>query len=360
MEKNFRKQILPHKLIFNVLLGGTLIFAASCSEKKDTFQKKAGTKEATRVDIIIAKSGAISNRVEVNGSIVANEFAELRPEVSGLLTYLNVPEGNVVQKGTVIARINSADLQAQLNKYKTQLELAQKTEERLTKLLKINGVNQAEYDVAINNINSLTADIAYTQALIDKTVLTAPFTGVIGLKKISAGSYVTPANIIASIQQLQNARVDFQIPENYQAYVKKGSHVEVQINGKATSARVIAIEPQVNESTRNFTVRAVLPGQSANPGSFAKVYLSTTDTGSNILIPTNSIIPEAKSKKVVKVINGKASFIDVQTGTRQNNLIEVTSGISEGDSIVVSGVLFTRQDTPVKIISVKSLESLSE
>lgn len=360
MEKNFRKQILPHKLIFNVLIGGTLIFAASCSEKKDTFQKKAGTKEATRVDIIIAKSGAISNRVEVNGSIVANEFAELRPEVSGLLTYLNVPEGNVVQKGTVIARINSADLQAQLNKYKTQLELAQKTEERLTKLLKINGVNQAEHDVAINNVNSLTADIAYTQALIDKTVLTAPFTGVIGLKKISAGSYVTPANIIASIQQLQNARVDFQIPESYQAYVKKGSHVEVQINGKATSARVIAIEPQVNESTRNFTVRAVLPGQSANPGSFAKVYLSATDTGSNILIPTNSIIPEAKSKKVVKVINGKASFIDVQTGTRQNNLIEVTSGISEGDSIVVSGVLFTRQDTPVKIISVKSLESLSE
>jgi membrane fusion protein (multidrug efflux system) len=360
MKTNFRKHAIPHQLIFNVLIGGTLIFAASCSEKKDTFQKKAGTKDATRVEILIAKSGAISNRVEVNGSIVANEFAELRPEVSGLITYLNVPEGHVVQKGTVIARINSADLQAQLNKYKTQLELATKTEERLSKLLKINGVNQSEHDVAISNINTLQADIAYTQALIDKTVLTAPFTGVIGLRKISTGSYVTPANIIASIQQLQNPRVDFQIPESYQEYVKKGSQVEVQVNGKTTMAHVIAIEPQVNESTRNFTVRAIFPGNSVNPGSFAKVYLNATDTGSNILIPTNSIIPEAKSKKVVKVMNGKASFIEVQTGTRQNNLIEVTSGISEGDSIVVSGVLFTRQDAPVKIVSVKSLESLSE
>jgi membrane fusion protein (multidrug efflux system) len=360
MKKNFSKQALPHKLLLNALIGGALIFTASCSEKKDTFQKKTGTNEATRVDIIIAKSGAISNRVEVNGSIIANEFAELRPEVSGLITYLNVPEGNVVQKGTVIARINSADLQAQLNKYKTQLELAQKTEERLSKLLKINGVNQAEHDVAISNVNALNADIAYTQALIDKTVLTAPFTGVIGLRQVSTGAYVTPANIIASIQQLQNPRVDFQIPENYQEYVKKGSQVEVHINGKATTARVIAIEPQVNESTRNFTVRALLTGNSASPGSFAKVYLSAKDTGTNILIPTNAIIPEAKSKKVVKVMNGKASFIEVQTGTRQNNLIEVTSGISEGDSVVVSGVLFTRQDAPVKIVSVKALESLSE
>lgn len=329
----------------------------SCKEKKDTFKQK-GANGPTIVDVIIAKPDRVSNQVEVNGTVVANEFAELRPEVSGLLTYLNVPEGSVVQKGTVIARINSADLAAQIAKLKAQLSLAETTEKRLKKLIDINGVNQADYDVAVNNVNTLQADIQYNEALMEKTIVRAPFTGAIGLRKVSAGAFVTPNSVLATIQQLSQLRIDFTVPEVYQGYVPKGSQVKVRIDQNSDThqtARIIASEPQVNQNTRNLTVRAVLNGGSTTPGSFVKVYLNEGAQKTAILIPANSIIPESKSKKVVTVKNGKASFVSVETGARQADNIEITKGLTTGDSVVVSGVLFTRPDAPVKVRSVKNL-----
>ncbi|MCF2497246.1 MULTISPECIES: efflux RND transporter periplasmic adaptor subunit [Dyadobacter] len=349
-----------NKTLSSVILSGTLLFTFSCKEKKDTFQAKGGG-GPTIVDVIIAKTENVSDKVEVNGTIVANEFAELRPEVSGLLTFLNVPEGQTVSKGTVIARINNADLQAQLNRTKVQLELAETTEKRLKQLVAVNGINQADYDLAVNQVNTFKADMAYTQALIDKTIIRAPFTGVIGLRKVSEGSYVTPTNVLATMQQLANLRIDFTIPETYQKYVRKGANVEVlldQNSGKRESARIIALEPQVNQSTRNITVRAVLNSGSTSPGSFAKVYLNASTNKSSILIPTNCIIPEAMGKKAVTVKGGKAVFVEIQTGDRREEVVEVTSGLSVGDTVVVSGVLFARPDAPVKVRSVKSLNAV--
>ena len=347
-----------HKTLSIFLLSGTLLTTFSCKEKKDTFQQKGGG-GPTVVDVIIAKSEKVSDKVEVNGTIVANEFAELRPEVSGLLTYLNVPEGQTVTKGTVIARINNADLQAQLNRTKVQLDLAITTENRLKQLVAVNGINQADYDVSINSVNTLKADMAYTQALIDKTVVRAPFTGVIGLRKVSEGSYISPTNVIATMQQLSNLRIDFTIPETYQKYIAKGANVEVLLDqnaGKRETARIIAIEPQVNQATRNITVRAVLNSGKTSPGSFAKVYLNASSNKNSILIPTNSIIPEAQGKKAVTVKGGKAVFVTVETGDRREDVVEVTSGLSVGDTVVVSGVLFARPDAPVKVRSVKSVK----
>ncbi|TLV01255.1 efflux RND transporter periplasmic adaptor subunit [Dyadobacter luticola] len=339
-----------------LLVSGTLFITLSCGEKKDTFQQKGGGGPTT-VDVIIAKEQRVSDKVEVNGTIVANEFAELRPEVSGLLTYLNVPEGKSVEKGTVIARINNADLMAQLSRSKIQLDLAQTTEKRLKQLVDINGINQADYDLAVNQVNTLKADMVYTQALIDKTIIKAPFTGVIGLRKVSEGSYVSPNSVIATMQQLSNLRVDFTIPENYQKYVSKGGNVEVLLDnsGRKETARIIALEPQVNQTTRNITVRAVLNSGNTSPGSFAKVYLNATNNKSSIMIPTNCIIPEAMGKKAVTVKGGKAVFVTIETGDRKEDVVEVTSGLSVGDTVVVSGVLFARPDAPVKVRNVRSV-----
>jgi len=344
--------------ILTVLATGTLLMMLSCKEKKDTFKQNKNS-GPTIVDVIIAETAKISDRVEVNGTVVANEFAELRPEVSGLLTFLNVPEGKTVQKGAVVARINSADLEAQVNRSAVQLQLAETTEQRIKKLLDINGINQADYDVALNQVNTLKADILYTKALIAKTVVKAPFTGVVGLRKVSEGSYVTPNNVIATMQQLSNLRIDFTIPEVYQKYVIKGGAVDVSIDPNSNqlqTARIIATEPQVNQSTRNITVRAQLNSGSTSPGSFVKVYLNSNAEKTSILIPANAIIPESKSKKVVVVKEGKASYVTIETGSRQEDYVEVISGLAVGDSVVVSGVLFTRPDAPLKVRSVRSLK----
>lgn len=334
----------------------------ACGKKKKN--PKASGGQAPIVDVIVAGYSDITNAVEANGSVLANEFVELRPEINGRLTYLNVPEGKYVEKGTVLARINDADLQAQLGKTKVQLELAEKTEQRLRTLLNINGINQADYDAALNAVNGFKADMEYTRAMIDKTVIRAPFSGTLGLRQVSPGAFVTNTNIIATMQQLHQLKIDFTIPEQYGTLVKTGGFVNVVIDGtdsRKHQASIIAIEPQANAQTRNLRVRALLPRiEHANPGAFAKVYVGESAVQKAILIPSNVIIPNDKNKQVVLVHNGKAVFTNVETGLRQASFVAVTKGINPGDSVVVNGVMFATNDDPVKVRSVKKLNTLKD
>ena len=338
------------------------ILSVSCKSKKDPpAQNQSPT---PLVDVIVAESKSISNIVEVNGTVIANEFVELHPEVSGRITYLNVPEGKFISKGTLIARINDEDLQAQLQKSKVQLDLAKQTQERLQKLLDIGGVNQADYDAAVNNVNSLTADIQYTQALIDKTFIRAPFSGVVGLRQVSLGAFVSNANIVATMQQLDKLKVDFTVPESYSNIIKTGSVVKMQLDESDSNmhkATILAIEPQANTLTRNVKARAILQDDTkANPGAFVKVYVSAAVDKKAIMVPTNCIIPSDKNKQLVVVKDGNAKFTDIETGVRQESNVEVVKGIQPGDSVVVTGVLFARDKKPVKVRSAKTLEDLSK
>ncbi|MFM2375391.1 MAG: hypothetical protein RLZZ165_488, partial [Bacteroidota bacterium] len=281
---------------------------------------------------------------------------DLHPEVSGRLVYLHVPEGAIVSQGTVVARLNDADLQAQLEKTQVQLDLATQMEARLKKLLDVNGLNQADYDAALGQVNSLKADLRYTQAMIEKTVVKAPFTGTIGLRQVSPGAYVTPATTIASLQQTQQLKVDFNLPEESGALVKKGDTVSVMTGQGRETALISAIEPQANRETRNLRVRAILNGNEVHPGAFVKVHVQHRGDAKSFLLPSNAIIPDAMSKKVVLVKGGKATFVPIETGIRRDRLVEVTSGLQAGDSVVVDGVLFARPNSPLKVRSIKQLD----
>lgn len=333
---------------------------SSCKGKKDPVRAK---EEPTIVDVIVATPQTIINTIEANGTIVANEYVELHPEVSGRLTYLNVQEGSPISQGTVIAKINDADLVAQLEKSKVQLDLAEQTEQRLKKLLAVNGVNQSDYDAALNQVNSLKADMDYTQTLIDKTIIKAPFSGVVGLRRVSIGAYVTPNDVIASIQQMNKTKVDFTVPEQYSSVIKKGGVVDVELDEDGDikkKATIIAVEPQINQETRNLQVRAILQNGTANPGSFVKVLIQSDINRKAIMVPTNAIIPEDKNNHLILVKNGKATFVNVQTGYRQADDVEITSGVNPGDTVIVTGVLFARPKSSVKIRSVKTLDQLDK
>ncbi len=331
-----------------------LIF--SCSHKVDTSKPKEAP--PVIVDALVASTKTMSNTLEVNGTVVANEYVELHPEASGRLTYLFVPEGKLIKKGTLIAKVNNADLQAQVDKSKVALDLAMKTEDRDKKLLAVNGINQADYDAALNIVNGFKADIEYNQALLDKTVLKAPFDGYIGLRQVSVGAYVTPSTLIATLLQRDKTKIDFVVPEDYSDVLKVGNTVDVDMdeNGKMRKARIVAIEPQVNLSTRNMTVRALLENSNANPGSFGKVLVHSGQNKKAIMIPTNALIPDDKNNQVVLVKNGNASFVNVTTGIRLANNVEITAGIKEGDTVVITGVLFARPQLPLTVRNIRTLE----
>jgi membrane fusion protein (multidrug efflux system) len=334
----------------------------SCQSK----QKNTAPKEPPPpvVDVIIAQPRTVSDTIEANGTIVANEFVELRPEATGRIVYLNVPEGKYVTKGTVIARINDEDLVANLNKSRAALKLAEDYVNRLKPLLAVQGVNQADYDAAVNTVISTQADINYTQALIDKTIIRAPFNGVVGLRQVSVGAYVSNADVIATMQQVHNLKIDFTLPEDYSAYVKTGAIVQVVLDAASDTvkhtATIVAIEPQANTVTRNLKVRAILKDNAkANPGAFVKVFIAENTNRQSILVPTNCIIPSDINKQLILVKNGNAQFTNVTTGVRLQSDVEITSGVAAGDTVVVTGVLFAKDKRPVKVRRVESLSDAS-
>jgi len=353
MPDNKKFYFLP--LIFSV-------FLVACHSKQAP--KEPPKAPPPVVDVIVAQPQTVSNTIEANGTVVANEFVELHPEATGRITYLNVPEGKDVTKGTLIARINDADLVANLNKSKATLVLAQSYVDRLKPLLSVQGVNQADYDAAVNTVISTQADIQYTQALIDKTVIRAPFDGVVGLRQVSIGAFVGNSDVIATMQQVHNLKIDFTLPEDNGKYVKTGSAVQVELDAANDTlkhtANIIAVEPQANTTTRNLKVRALLQDNAkANPGAFVKVYVSQGTAKQSILVPTNCIIPSDINKQLIVVKDGNAQFTDVTTGLRLQNNVEITNGVAAGDSVVVTGVLFAKDKKPVKVRSVKALGSAS-
>lgn len=342
------------KLTLRFIVFAILIFSfclTSCKSKKDV--KPTANPTSTPpvvVDIYLAQKQSIANKIECNGTVVANEMVEIKPEISGRLTYINLTDGKQVTAGEILAKINDADLQAQLNKTKVQLAMANKTEERLKKLLQVQGVNVADYDNALNTVNSLKADIEIIKAQLDKTIIKAPFSGKLGLRQISNGAYVTPQNILTVLQQNSICKVDFAVPENYASLFKNGNTVNVNIDNKTFTAKIIASEPELNNTTRSLKTRAIVNNASLTPGSFATVSLNVANTNNNfVVIPTNAIIPDAKAKKVVVVNKGKGKFVEVETGTRMASGIEIIKGIHEGDSIVVTGVLFVRPNSALKV-----------
>ena len=333
----------------NLILLTSLIAFAGCKEKTKT--DKFNPNAPVSVDIAIAEDQKVDKQVEANGSILANDFVELRPEVNGRIVLLQVAEGKAVKAGTVIAKLNDADLQAQLEKAKVNLELALINEQRNKQLLSVKAINQSDYDISLQQVKSIKADIAYTQSLIDKTVIKAPFTGQMGLRQVSVGAFVTTATTVATIQKLDQLKVDFTLPEIYQGYIKVGKTVKVEIMGESATkltAVISAIEPQIIASSRNLKVRATIKGN-IFPGAYAKVYLGENAAKQVIMVPQNVIIPESKNKQIVVVQNGQAKFINVQTGYRTKTSVEITDGLKVGDSVIVAGMLFVKEGSKLKI-----------
>lgn len=325
-----------------------ILSIVSCkSEAKDKTASK--DKPPVSVEVMIAGESNFTSDIEVNGTVLSEEMVELRPEAGGRLTYLNIPDGASVMAGTVLAKVNDADLQAQLQQQEVQLKLAEKTEQRLKKLLEVNGVDQASYDAALSQVNLFNANINVLKAQIDKTVLRAPFSGKLGLRLVSEGAYVTTTTVIGTLLQTDRIKIDFSVPESYSALIKPGRSVNVISNQtkEVLTATITAIEPLISTTTRNIKVRARLTKGNISPGAFVKVLLNQDIKG--IVVPTNAIIPDALSNQLVLVKNGKAVFQNVETGLRNKDVVEITNGVTAGDTIVVSGVLFVRPKADVKI-----------
>jgi membrane fusion protein (multidrug efflux system) len=346
--------------IYSVIILISGIFIVGCKKNIKEGAQSPQKRPPVLVDVLIADNINLPNTIELNGNVLPQEMIEIRPEVSGRITQLMMNDGASVAAGGLLARINNAELQAQQQQLQVQFDMAVKTEQRLKKLLEINGVNQADYDQALNQVNLITANKNILQAQLDKTEIRAPFSGVLGLRQISNGAYVTPNTILTTLQSRDQMKIDFLVPESYLSLLKLNQKINVSSPHFAEifSATIIAFESNINNSTNNAKVRAKLHSNKLKAGSFVKINLDKSEKG--IVVPTNAIIPDALSNQVVVVRNGKGMFQNVKTGIRNANVVQITEGIKQGDSIVIGGVLFVRPNAELKIKQVKSSQDFIE
>lgn len=348
------------KIIFAVLL---LMIIAALAYVKHTKNKEVAAKatpqgkggpQTLMAAGFVAEFSKLSNDLSANGNILAQDEVQLQPEVSGRVTYLNIKEGAVVSKGTLLMKINDADLRAQVAKSNAQLKIALANLKRVDQLLKINGVSQAEYDAAENAVNNINADIELLKVQIAKTELRAPFSGKLGLRNISLGAYVSPNTLVVSLQNMSQLKIDVSVPEKYASTIQVGDNMQCNVAGinNPFAAKVIAIEPQIDEMTRNLKVRAMIqnPNSKLVPGAYVKVKLKLKETPNAIMIPSNTVIPDDKTTRIVITDSSKVKFIDVEIGMRTASEVQVLSGLKAGDTVLTTGLLQAKPGMPVKII----------
>ncbi|GAO44457.1 efflux RND transporter periplasmic adaptor subunit [Flavihumibacter petaseus] len=334
-------------------------FVTACHSNKD---KKiappaaggpAGPAKPTRVEGHLVKTSTVSEKLEVPGSLLPYEATELRPEVSGRITQLNIREGQSVGKGALLVKLYDADLQAQLKKLQVQLEMNEKTAQRQGELLKIDGISKQEYDLSVLQVSNVKADIELIRTSIEKTEIRAPFNGRIGLRNVSIGAYVTPATLITNIRQEEQLKLEFTVPEKYSSKVSTGKKIQFTVEGlnKSVPANVIATEEAVTEDSRSLRVRAVVEGKAPQliPGAFAKVLLDFGQDNNALMIPSQAVIPQARSKKVIVYRGGTAKFETVTTGVRDSSQVQILSGLMPGDTIVITGLLTIKPEGKIEI-----------
>ena len=335
-----------------------LSFLPAC-KKKEKKTATASTQQGgqkpppMRVDVYVVEPRSLSENLELPGTLLANESTEIHPEISGRLVALNVREGGYVGKGSVLAQLYAGDLHAQLNKLRAQLAIAQQSEKRSAELLKIQGISQQDYDMSLLNVNNIRADMDLVRANITKTVIRAPFSGKLGLKNISPGSFVTPQTVIAVIRQTDRLKLDFTLPEKYSGRMKVGQTVSFSVEGsdKKYQAKVMALESGVTEETRSLNVRAVVvnKGEELVPGSFAKVQTNFPADTNALMVPTQAVLPQARGKKLIIIQGGIAKFTDITTGARDTTYVQVLTGVKPGDTVVTTGLLSLRPEAKVQV-----------
>ncbi len=326
------------------------IFSSNTSGPENTSMSRA---ETVTVKAHIVNYETLNNRVFATGTILANEEVELRSEVSGKITQILFKEGSFVNKGDLLVKINDADLQAQLRRAETKVKLSRDKEFRQRQLREGNLISQEEYDNTVSELNVNIADYELIKAQIDKTEIRAPFSGIIGLRSVSEGSFVTTSNVIARLQNLSTLKIDFSIPERYSSVVNVGDELEFKISGSSNlyKAKVYAIEPKIDPTTRTLQIRALCSAYNRElvAGAFANVELKLKEINNAILIPTVSIVPEMKGQRVYIVKNGVVVPQPVEIGIRGETRVQVLSGLSVGDTVITSGILLLRPGLKVKI-----------
>jgi membrane fusion protein (multidrug efflux system) len=295
----------------------------------------------------------LTERLATTGTVRANEEVEIASEISGKISNIHFEEGSRVAAGQLLLKIDDSELVAERQQALYRVELAERAEARQQQLLDDGVISSETYDVALGELNVLRAELQLIEAQLLKTEIRAPFSGVIGLRWVSPGSYLSSQTRIASLNDLDPVKLDFTVPEKYSALMKVGDDISFAVEGfdRTFPGMIYAIEPSIDASTRSLRVRARCPNRDGLlvPGAFANVDLVLRSVPDALTVPSIAVIPELGGKKVFVHEDGAAQPRSVETGIRSDTAVQIVSGVSEGDLVIISGLLQLQPGLEVEI-----------
>jgi membrane fusion protein (multidrug efflux system) len=342
--------------LFLTVLCSSLLFTSCASKNNDPAPRPGGGGRSAGMAVsgVIATLQPLDNVVNSSGTVLASESVDLAAEAAGTVQSILFKEGSHVSKNDLLVKLNDDDLQAQLKKTELQIQLAAELADRQKQLLEKNNTSKEQYDIAINTLATLKADSANLVASIRHREIRAPFDGIIGLRYVSEGSYViSPTTRVASIQKINPLKVDFAIPEKYAGKVRVGDLVRFHSDetNLEFGGKVYAIEPEIDATTRTLQLRAMCEnkGEMIFPGGYVHVELRLKQPGGALMVPTQAIVPVLKGQTVLVRKNGVVASVLVKTGIRTPSVIQVTDGLSAGDTVITTGILQLRPGMPVNV-----------
>ncbi len=308
------------------------------------------------VKAMVMKPAPLNDVLVAAGTVLADEQVEIAAEASGRITGIRFEEGKPVKAGDLLVTINNADLLAQAERNAFQLSLAETREVRQRQLLEKQGISQQTYDQVLTELNALKAEAALLEAQLDKTRIKAPFDGLLGLRLLSEGSYVSPGTKIVRLARISPVKLEFAIPERFVEYVRPGVEILFRVDNKAEAmkATIYAVEPVIDKQSRSLTARARYANSQGElvPGAFARVELPLMNLSEVLQVKAEALIPEMGRNKVFVYKNGKAEARQVVTGIRTEKMVQITEGLQAGDTVIVSGLLQLRNGMAVQLQNV--------
>lgn len=309
--------------------------------------------QALPVNIEVVQPTRLEDLLTVSGTLEADETVDLSSEIAGKVQTISFREGAYVRAGQVLVQLDDADLQAQLDKVTYQAELAQQQEQRRRQLLDKGGLSQEAYDQVATERKTLQAEIDLLKVRISKTRITAPFSGEVGFRYVSEGSYLSPGTRIANLVKTNPIKISFTVPEQYSRLMKPGLPVSFSIEGMddTLQANVYARDPSIDPETRSLVVKAKAsnPRGRLSPGAFATVTVQLQAFDSALMVPTRAVMPERDRQIVYRYQTGQAQPTPIETGIRRADRVQVVEGLSQGDTIITSGLIQMRPGQPVRL-----------
>lgn len=314
----------------------------------------AAKPQGVGVEVAPVQLVAMPRVVSAVGTLRSESAVMLRPEITGRIAEIRFEEGGRVKQGDLLVRLDDGVTRAQLQQAQANLALAQSQYRRSEQLTKEGFISGQARDEAFNQLKVQQAAVALAQAQLEKTAILAPFDGLIGLRQVSLGDYVSPGADLVPIESIDPLQVDFRVPESFVGALDPGMPISVEFDampGQSRQGQVKAISPQVDVGGRSVLLRADIPNAdlALRPGMFARVRLQLTDAQA-LVIPETALQSAGAERYVFRLENGVVRRVVVEIGQRRAGTVEVVSGLAQGDQVVIAGLQKINDGTPVRVL----------